>query len=269
VDGSSGPLRAYSVPRGELGVTAILRDAAGNLLSDRQVSYTVSNPAIALVGILGWIPYVDSPLGPELTYITAIGDGSTALTANIEGLTATIPIEMVQVSNALNLLTSQRSPDCHDAGPFGNTYANCRGNVAYYPEQLLIRIIGTTPNGFGSTLFTFSIEGSGGCCGSGQTLTYQDPGNNNTSSPGNPSNDWWASWNTTFGVVTPGAGGVGDVLWLPTKHIWYNCGIFNADHCYAEQGQSSSPWLSFYDWNGVQHMATIVNFNGTYYFRIR
>ncbi len=77
---------------------AVAKDAAGNLLTGRTVTWSSSNPAVANV----------SPLG----VVFALADGSAAITATSEGKTATAP---VTVKSASTGATTGSTPDLASA----------------------------------------------------------------------------------------------------------------------------------------------------------
>jgi hypothetical protein len=85
----------------------------------------------------------------------------------------------------------------------------------------------------------------------------------------------YADWNTAVGVVTTpdftsseDADGIAVSWQLQVHHRWSLCGIFGADHCYSEEQEGASNTLTFVDWSGNAHSATIVAFEGRYYFRV-
>jgi len=80
-----GPASAVIIVGGRVDLTAVLRDAAGNTLSFRQVAWTTSNAAVATVG---------TPSG-SATVVTGIATGTATITATSEGRSGRAAITVV------------------------------------------------------------------------------------------------------------------------------------------------------------------------------
>src|SRR5436190_1896339 len=89
-DSPNKPIPVAAVLRGAVvQATAILRDAAGNTLTGRPITWTSSNPQVATIDASG--------------LVTTISRGATVVSATSEDQTGSIPLT---VQNAAAIITS-------------------------------------------------------------------------------------------------------------------------------------------------------------------
>jgi Bacterial Ig-like domain (group 2)/Regulator of chromosome condensation (RCC1) repeat/Bacterial Ig-like domain (group 1) len=99
---------------------AIARDAAGNWLHERQVTWSSSNPAVVAVS-----PYVDGVIDDDYTNVTGKGAGDAIVTATVGRMSATARVRSLAVQ-----LSSVTAGWSHTCGLSAAGEAYCWGSPA-------------------------------------------------------------------------------------------------------------------------------------------
>ncbi|MBK7833000.1 MAG: Ig-like domain-containing protein [Gemmatimonadetes bacterium] len=152
------PATAYLYVGESGGYTVTLKDAAGNALTNRTVTWTSSAPTVATVSATG----IASGVAPGTTTITATSEGQSATAA----LTVLVPPAAVA---SITLAPSPASLSLGDAGYFTVTLRDASGNVltgrpitwtSSVPSVATVAADGLVSGiALGSTLITATSEG--------------------------------------------------------------------------------------------------------------
>lgn len=97
------PATAIVVPHGTIGLTATLKDSAGDAVTGRIVTWTSQDTTVAAVSATGVVPAVSG-----IAILTGVAAGATTITATSEGKSGTVAI------TAVNLVLAEISAGARD-----------------------------------------------------------------------------------------------------------------------------------------------------------